>query len=64
VAERLLEVFSDPVGLFAGAETVGDRLMVLPVLFHLLWRHLLLVELDRELLSPRSVVQVTGRCAG
>ena len=43
----MLEVFSDPVGLFAGAETVGDRLMVLPVLFLLLWRHLLLVELDR-----------------
>src|SRR5947207_12121990 len=57
VARSLLEVFSEPVSLFAGVEAVGDRLAVLPVLYHLVWRHLLLVELDHELLSPRSVVR-------
>lgn len=39
VAERLLEVLSEPkvpVG-GEGAELVGDRIQVLPVLFHLLW---------------------------
>jgi hypothetical protein len=37
VAVRLLEVFDEPVPLLTGATEVGDRLLVLPVLFHLLW---------------------------
>ncbi|MFF3431363.1 TnsA-like heteromeric transposase endonuclease subunit [Streptomyces sp. NPDC002602] len=45
VAGRLLEVFETPTGLFAGAELVGDCLAVLPVLYHLLWRHRLRIDL-------------------
>ncbi|MFD9688078.1 TnsA-like heteromeric transposase endonuclease subunit [Kitasatospora sp. NPDC059088] len=44
-ASRLLEVFEVPTGLFTGAEQVGDRLAVLPVLYHLLWRHRLLIDM-------------------
>jgi hypothetical protein len=53
---RLLEVFSQPTALFAGAERVGDRLMVLPVLYHLLWRRVLSVDLSSVLPGPSSVV--------
>jgi len=38
VAGRLREVFAEPLRLFTGAQRVGDRLAVLPVLYHLLWR--------------------------
>lgn len=38
VAQALLEAFAEPVELFTGAGRVGDRLTVLPVLYHLLWR--------------------------
>lgn len=37
-ADRLREVFAEPLPLLAGAEHVGDRLAVLPVLYHLLWQ--------------------------
>jgi hypothetical protein len=58
IAEQLLKVFDRPCGLFVGAEQVGDRLAVLPVLYHLLWRQILHVELAAELLGPRSVASV------
>ena len=38
VAAVLLEAFAGGRGLFEGAELAGDRLRVLPVLFHLMWR--------------------------
>ncbi|MFF7984155.1 TnsA-like heteromeric transposase endonuclease subunit [Streptomyces sp. NPDC007901] len=61
--QALLEVFAAPAALFAGAERVGDRLAVLPVLYHLLWRQLLHVDLDNGVLGPHSMVKVaeTGR---
>jgi hypothetical protein len=37
VAADLLESFAGGRGLFEGAEMAGDRLRVLPVLFHLMW---------------------------
>ena len=41
VAAVLLDAFADGRVLFEGAEMAGDRLRVLPVLFHLMWcRHL------------------------
>jgi hypothetical protein len=46
VAKRLREVFADPAPLLAGAEAVGDPIAVLPVLFHLVWRHDLVVDLS------------------
>jgi hypothetical protein len=53
---RLVEVFAQPTPLFAGAEQVGDRLLVLPVLYHLLWRRVLIVDLREALLGPSSLV--------
>ncbi|MFJ9752798.1 TnsA-like heteromeric transposase endonuclease subunit [Streptomyces chartreusis] len=55
--QALLEAFAAPQELFAGAGRVGDRLAVLPVLYHLLWRHLLHVDLDKAMLGPRSMVK-------
>lgn len=63
VAQRLGEVCQQPRPLFEAAAEVGDRLAVLPVLFHLLWRQMLDVELAAELLHAGSLVSV-GRPAG
>lgn len=57
---RLLEVFVEPAPLLAGAEQVGDRLAVLPSVFHLLWNGALRVDLTSALLSSASVVSVAG----
>jgi hypothetical protein len=59
VAGLLVEVFATPLGLMDGAAGVGDPIAVLPVLFHLLWRHLLAANLARPL-SEMSVVAVAG----
>ncbi len=59
--ERLLEVFDRPTGLFEGAAVVGDRLAVLPVVYHLMWRQELVADLASELLQPGTVVRRGGR---
>ena len=48
VAARLLEAAARPAPLMDTARSAGDPLAVLPVLFHLLWRH----ELEAGLLVP------------
>jgi hypothetical protein len=48
VAACLLEAAARPAPLMGLAAAAGDPLAVLPVLFHLLWRH----ELDAGLLVP------------
>ena len=58
VAARLLEVFQRPRPLVDGAELVGDPLGTLPVLYHLMWKQLLVADLS-VVLSHRTVV----RCA-
>lgn len=58
---RLLEVFAQPTPLFAGAERVGDRLLVLPVLYHLLWRQVLVADLRTALLGPSTLVEQEQR---
>ncbi|MEV8517496.1 TnsA-like heteromeric transposase endonuclease subunit [Dactylosporangium sp. NPDC051484] len=58
VVEALLAVFAEPTGLFAGVAEVGDRLAVLPVAYHLLWRQVLRVDLTTEPLRPGSLVRV------
>jgi hypothetical protein len=55
LAEKLREVFTEPVPLMDGAEAAGDPIMVLPVVFHLLWRHELVVDLSVPL-HPSTVV--------
>ena len=45
----------------AGAEAAGDPIAVLPVLFHLLWRH----ELTADLSVPRGpFTLVSAEAAG
>ena len=56
IADALIERFVEPMPLFAGVAAVGDRLAVLPVLYHLLWRHVLITDLAAALLSPSSMV--------
>jgi hypothetical protein len=58
-AAELREVFAEPATLMAGVETVGDPIAVLPVLFHLLWRRELLVELGTPL-HVASLVTTAG----
>ncbi|MEV4826844.1 TnsA-like heteromeric transposase endonuclease subunit [Micromonospora sp. CA-248260] len=58
VTARLVEVFDQPTPLFEGAARAGDRLLVLPVLFHLLWRQVLAADLAGALVGPATVVHV------
>lgn len=45
-ASALRSVFSQPASLLVGAQEVGDPIAVLPVLFHLMWRHELIADLS------------------
>jgi hypothetical protein len=59
VAAALQAAFAAPTGLMAGAESVGDPIAVLPVLFHLLWCHRLNADLSVPL-SPDTEVAAVG----
>ncbi|MEF3115209.1 TnsA-like heteromeric transposase endonuclease subunit [Streptomyces chrestomyceticus] len=61
VAELLREVFAEPQLLFAGADRVGDRMAVLPVLYHLLWRHELTADLVSGPLGGATSVSLAAR---
>ncbi|WP_329370610.1 TnsA-like heteromeric transposase endonuclease subunit [Streptomyces sp. NBC_01483] len=61
VAALLREVFVEPQLLFAGADRVGDRMAVLPVLYHLLWRHELTADLVSGPLGGGTVVSLAAR---
>jgi hypothetical protein len=57
VAAELYAGFARPAGLLDGAAAVGDPLLVLPALFHLLWRQELRVDLSVPL-HANAVVTV------
>jgi hypothetical protein len=59
VAAVLLEIFAAGRGLFEGAELAGDRLRVLPVLFHLMWQRQLAADLAAPL-GASTVVRAGG----
>lgn len=59
IAAALGDAFRSPRGLLTGAETVGDPMAVLPVLFHLLWRQELVVDLSVPL-HQAAVVSPTA----
>lgn len=59
-AAQLLEVLSAPLPLSDAAGLVGDRLAVLPVLFHLLWTGVLVADLRSAPLAGRTVVGLAG----
>ena len=49
LAAAVCSAFWSPAPLLAQAATVGDPIAVLPVVFHLLWQGLLVVDLSRPL---------------
>jgi hypothetical protein len=55
-AAALREVFAGGAGLWDGARAVGDPVLVLPVLYHLLWCQSLAVDLQAAVLSPSAWV--------
>lgn len=61
ITAALLEVFAGGEGLFAGAELAGERLRVLPVLFHLMWRGHLVADLSVGPLGPATLVRTGDR---
>jgi hypothetical protein len=63
VAAGLLARFTQPGELLAGAAEVGDPIMVLPVLYHLLWRWQLQIDLTRGL-HDRTIVHADGGAPG
>jgi hypothetical protein len=60
IAAVLLAVFAGGRGLFEGAELAGDRLRVLPVLFHLMWQRQLVTDLAAGPLGAATVVHAGG----
>lgn len=59
-ADSLRQVFAEPLPLLEGERTVGDPIAVLPTLYHLLWTHTLVADLDSAPLSASSVVEDCG----
>lgn len=55
VASALLDAFAGGRALFEGAEAAGDRLRVLPVLYHLLWQRTLAADLSAPLGTATAV---------
>jgi hypothetical protein len=60
IAAVLLEVFAGGRGLFEGAGLAGERLQVLPVLFHLMWQRQLTADLAAGPLALSTVVRAGG----
>lgn len=56
----LLEAFAAPVPLLDGALSVGDRIAVLPSVFHLMWTGVLAADLASAPLDGRSLVSAAG----
>jgi hypothetical protein len=61
VARLLMRAFAAPAPLMAGAAAVGDPMAVLPVLFHLMWRHVLVADLSVRL-TAEALVSAGGAC--
>lgn len=61
VTGALLDAFAEPAELMSGAESVGDTIAVLPVLFYLLWRHRLQADLSVPLSADTEVVAANAR---
>lgn len=56
-AGQLVSAFAEPLAMFAGADRVGDRIAVLPVLYHLLWKRVLDVDLASAPLGAHTLVK-------
>lgn len=68
IAGALLEGFAVGKPLMSGARDAGDPIAVLPVLYHLMWKHRLVAELREGLLGPGCTVVARqeggSRCPG
>ncbi|MFJ4927876.1 hypothetical protein [Streptomyces sp. NPDC088736] len=64
VAARLVEVFAEETALPAGVRGVGDPIVVLPVLYHLLWRRVLTADLETALPAMGTTVCLADAMAG
>ena len=62
-ARLLLKAFEEPAPLMAGAVAAGDPMAVLPVLFHLMWLHVLVADLAVRL-TAEAIVSVGSRAPG
>jgi hypothetical protein len=56
IAGALRRAFAGRASLSAGVADAGDNLAVLPVLFHLMWRRVLVADLSPAPLSSSSLV--------
>lgn len=61
VAAVLAAVFAGSRPLMEGARLVGDPLAVLPVLFHMMWRRVLVAELSLVVLGSDTAVWSVGK---
>lgn len=64
IAGSLMAAFAQPRTLFDGAQAAGDRIKVLPVLYHLLWLQKLRVDVASVRLGPDSVVSTPSLPGG
>ena len=58
LAAELMAVFATRKPLLAGVTSVGNPVVVLPVLFHLLWQRRLIADLADSLLGEQTGVVV------
>jgi len=56
VADALRDALTEPRPLLAAADAAGDRLAVLPVLYHLMWRHVIAADLAAAPLGPGTII--------
>lgn len=63
-ADAFRNLLGRPQPLLAAADAIGDRVAVLPVLYHLMWRHIVLADLAAALLGPDTMVRVAETGAG
>jgi hypothetical protein len=56
VRSALVKIFRDGLPLRTGASAVADPLVSLPVLFHLLWRQVVVTDLTSTVLSSATIV--------
>ncbi|MFI5937816.1 TnsA-like heteromeric transposase endonuclease subunit [Actinoplanes sp. NPDC051494] len=60
IVDQLVQAFASPTPLMAGAARVGDSVVVLPALFHLLWQQILAADLDAAVLAGSSIVRTAS----
>ncbi len=64
IAGVLAGVFAEPKPLMGGTCEAGDPVAVLPVLYHLLWKQLLVTDVTAGPLGPGSLVSAKQEGAG